>query len=61
MEEEHSRREAFQCNRNEKGDDEEEYALPLAREGRHPGTDAARRLKGRDAEGSFQAGSLKMY
>ena len=36
MEEEHSRREAFQCNRNEKGDDEEEYAFPLAREGRHP-------------------------
>ena len=33
--------------------------MPLAREGRHPGTDAARRLKGRDAEGSFQAGNLK--
>lgn len=44
MEEEHSRKgafqcdrnKAFQCNSNEKGDDEEEYALPLAREGRHP-------------------------
>lgn len=34
--------------------------MPLARESCHPKeADAERRLKGRDAEGSFQAGSLK--
>ena len=36
-----------------KGCDEEEYALPLDREGGYPETDAERLPEGRDAEGSF--------
>lgn len=42
-----------------KGDDEEEYALPLVREGGREDFRVGRRPEGRDAEGSFRAGMPK--
>lgn len=45
-----------------KSSDEEEYASPLIREdGRPAGREAERLSEGRNAEGSFRAGSLNGY
>ena len=49
-------------NETNKSSDEEEYASPLIREdGRPAGREAERLSEGRNAEGSFRAGSLNGY